>query len=135
MVRFLRILFYKAFAPSLGASQMWTKRNDYAPKCEYADFFFCICPGREVLKNNLSLTILLSCIVFIFSFPKNISLKFYFDNIFLSWAPIYFFLLEHLFYVSHCKTHWTMLMDNIGLKLCLLGTSNYMVIMTFFFLV
>jgi len=29
------------------------------------------------------------------------------------------------------KMRWTMTMDNIGLEICLLGTSNYMIILTF----
>ena len=37
------------------------------------------------------------------------------------------FLPEHLFYLSHRKTYWTMSMDNVGLKICLLGTSYFMI--------
>ena len=33
-----------------------------------------------------------------------------------------FFLLEHLFCVSHCKIHWTMSVDNLGLNEYILGT-------------
>ena len=43
-----------------------------------------------------------------------------------------FFLLEYLFYLSHRKTRWTMLVDYVGLQICLLGTSNSMVTLTFF---
>ena len=42
------------------------------------------------------------------------------------------FLLKHLFYLSHCKTRSTMSVDNVGLKTCLLGTSNSMVTLTCF---
>ena len=35
----------------------------------------------------------------------------------------------------HYKTRWTMLVDNVGLTICLLGTSNSMVTLTFFSLV
>jgi hypothetical protein len=31
------------------------------------------------------------------------------------------FVLEHFFCLSHHKTHWTMLLDNVGLKKFLLG--------------
>ena len=41
------------------------------------------------------------------------------------------FLPEHLFCFSHCKNRWTMLVDNVGLIICLLGTSNSMITMTF----
>ena len=42
------------------------------------------------------------------------------------------FLHEHLFCLSHRKTRWIMLVDNVGLEICILGTSNYMVTLTFF---
>ena len=42
------------------------------------------------------------------------------------------FLLKHLFCLSHCKIRWTMSVDNVGLKIQLLGTSNSMVTLTFF---
>ena len=45
------------------------------------------------------------------------------------------FLLEHIFCLSHHKTHWTMSMDNVGLKLRLLGISDFMVSLTLFPLV
>jgi hypothetical protein len=32
-------LFTKSLGPSLGANQMWTMRNDDAPKNEFADVF------------------------------------------------------------------------------------------------
>lgn len=34
---------------------------------------------------------------------------------------------ENLFCLSHCKTHWTMTMNNIDLKIGLLGTLSSMV--------
>ena len=53
-------------------------------------------------------------------------------NIHFSTMGLYFFLLDHLFCLSHCKTHWSMSTNCVGLKTCLLGTSIYMVTMTFF---
>ena len=47
----------------------------------------------------------------------------------------FLFLPEHLFYFSQHKTCWTMLVDNVGHKMCLLGTSNSMVTLTIFSLV
>ena len=89
---------------------------------------FYICPKRVVLKTkNQSWTILLSSLLVIFSSPKNNSLKFYHHNISLSWA-LAFFLLEHFFFAPPiAKPIWTMLVDNVGLKIRLLGTSNSMV--------
>ena len=44
------------------------------------------------------------------------------------------FLPERLFRLSHCKTHWTVSMDYIlGLTIYILGTSNFMLALTFFF--
>ena len=55
----------------------------------------------------------------------------YYNNISLPWAPA-FFLLDHLFCLSHYKTHWTMSMNNVDLTTSLLGTSNFIITMTFF---
>jgi hypothetical protein len=52
----------------------------------------------------------------------------------LPWA-LAFFYQSNSFASPNCKTHWTMPLDNVGFKICLLGTSNFMVPMTFFFLV
>jgi hypothetical protein len=41
------------------------------------------------------------------------------------------FLLEHLFCLSHHKTHWTMLVNNADLAICLLETLNFMITLTF----
>ena len=46
----------------------------------------------------------------------------------------YFFLPKHLFCLSHRKPRWTMSVDSVSLKLCLLGTLNSIVALTFFFL-
>ena len=40
------------------------------------------------------------------------------------------FLLEHLFCLSHRETRWIMSVDNVGLKICLMGTSNSMITLT-----
>ena len=75
-------------------------------------------------------------LVFIFSSPIKLfckkSLKNYDNNISLPWG---LFVLEHIFCHSHHKTCWTMLVDNVDLNICLLGTSNFMVTLIFFSLV
>jgi hypothetical protein len=43
----------------------------------------------------------------------------------------YLFLLEHLFCLPHRKIRWTTSVNNVGIKICLLGTSNSMVTLTF----
>ena len=55
----------------------------------------------------------------------------YYKNIYLPWA-LAFFLPEHLFCLSHRKTRWTMSMDSVSIKICLLGTLNFMITLTFF---
>ena len=42
------------------------------------------------------------------------------------------FLLQHLFCLSHHKTHWTMSVDYLGLRLCHLGTFTFMVTLPYF---
>jgi hypothetical protein len=84
-------------------------------------------------KEKESLTLLCPSLVFIFTSPKKNSLKKYYNNITLPLGP-YLFQLENLFCLSHRKIHWTMSVGNVGLKICLLETSNFMVTLTFFFL-
>ena len=115
---------------SLGVNRMWTKRNDCAPKSECVDFYN-ICPKRVFLDFFPSSTILLSSLVFSFFTSTKNPLKSHYKNISLPWA-IAFFLLKHLFCLSHRKTHWIMSVDNVGLKICILGTSNSMVTLIFF---
>ena len=40
---------------------------------------------------------------------------------------------ENLICLSHCKTLWTTIVDNVGMKIGLLGTSSSMVNLTFCF--
>ena len=119
------------WAPSPGVNRIWTKRNDHAPKSECASFFFSnICPMMAVLeKFKFDYSFAFSC--FHLLFPKKVSLKICYNIITMPWA-LAFFLPKHLFCFFHRKTHWIMSMDNAGLPICLLGTSNSMVILTFF---
>ena len=59
MVRLLKEIVLKALGPSLGVKQMWTKKNDHAPKSECADFFKYMLKIGNSEKNSSS-TILLS---------------------------------------------------------------------------
>jgi hypothetical protein len=88
MVRFLQKSnkVTKPLGPSLGR-RMWTKRNDHAPKSECAHFLIYTQKGN--FEKTSSLTILLSSLVFIFSSPNKNSLKMYYNNIFLPWAPTF----------------------------------------------
>jgi len=42
---FLKHQFTKPLGPSLGVNQMWTKRNDHAPKNKCVDFFIDVEKG------------------------------------------------------------------------------------------
>ena len=77
-----------------------------------------------------SLIILLSSLVFDFSSPRKIHQNLIVTIFFLPWA-FAFSTIAH-FCLSHDKTHWTMSMDNVDLKTCLLRTSNSMITLAFF---
>jgi hypothetical protein len=86
---------------------MWTKRNHHAPKSECVEFFNS-CPTRAVLMMKKK--------------PPFITISLC--------MGLCLFLPEHLFCFSHRKICWTMSVNNVGL--CLLGTLNSMVALTFF---
>ena len=67
---FLKNQCTKHVDPSLGVNQMWTKRNDHAPKANVLIFFFFKCPKRANLKKKLKFD---HSLIF-FSSPQNISL-------------------------------------------------------------
>ena len=50
MARFLKKQVMNPLGPSLGVNQMWTKKDDHAPKSECVDLFD-ICPKQVVLKK------------------------------------------------------------------------------------
>ena len=91
-------------------------------------FWFNICPKWALLKERFKFdhSHVFSCVRLNFPQKKH-SLKIYYTNIS---RPLPFFLLEHLFWLSHRRTRWTVLVDNVGLKICRLGTSNSMVALT-----
>jgi hypothetical protein len=60
-----------------------------------------------------------SFIIFCFLFPIKISFIIYYTNILIPWA-LCLCLPYHLFCLSHRKICWIMLVDNVGLKICLL---------------
>ena len=58
--------------------------------------------------------------------------NFFYYNTILCHGPFPFKKkLEHLFCLSHRKTRWIMPMNNVDLKICFLGTLNFMVTLTF----
>ena len=50
MVRLLENIVWKALGPSLGVNQMWTKKNDHAPKSECVGIFEYMLK-RAILKK------------------------------------------------------------------------------------
>jgi hypothetical protein len=81
--------FTKFLGPSLVVNQMWTKRNDHAPKSDCVDFFLNM-PKNDSLKKFPSLTILLFSHAFIFFSLKKIQYKFIIIMIFLYHGPLPF---------------------------------------------
>jgi hypothetical protein len=74
-------------------------------------------------NNNSEKKSSLTILSFSTSFPP----IFYFNFI----ITTFLYQLEHKFCLSHCKSRWTMLVDNVDLQTCLLGTLNFMVTLTF----
>ena len=106
------------------------------PKSECV-VFLNICPKRVVLYIYIYipsiLTILMSSLVFIFFSQKQLLIKKSLKECFSAMGPC-LFLSKHFFCLSHRKNHWTMLVDNVGLIIHLLGTLNSVVTLTIFFL-
>ena len=129
MHTFLKQLYFKSLGPH---TWTWTKRSGHAPKSGCADFFNTS-PKREILGFFFTFGLLPF-------FPSNYGnvwqkkKKNQLRNIkaaFLCHCP-WHLERENLFCPSHRKTHWTMIMDNIGLQIGLFGTSSSMVTLTFF---
>ena len=81
--------------------------------------------------KNSSLAILLSSLVFLFSSQRHF-ITFFIIKIFLCHRPLPFSTRAPLLPLLP-QIHWTMLVDNVDLKICLLGTSTSMVTLAFFF--
>ena len=88
----------------------------------------CIKDSFAKHKIKSSLTILLSSSSLP---PRKHSLKYYYNNISLPWAFIFFYQSTS-FASPNTKLVWTISVDNKGLKICLLGTSNFVVTLSFF---
>ena len=67
----------------------------------------------------------------VYKAPQKNSITILLKEFFYAMGP-HHFLPDHLFCLSHRKTRWTISTDYVGLKLCLLGTSTFMVTLTFF---
>ena len=116
IIRFLKKSIYKAFGPLTRCKPNGDKEEWPCTK-KWMWYFF-----QYMLKNwQLFIQIQLwpfSCLHNLF--PKKFS----------AMNPC-LFLLQHMFCLSHRKTHWTTSMDNVGLKIHHLVTLNSMVTLTF----
>ena len=118
MFWFLKKLIYKAFG-SLTRCKLDVKKEEWpCTKSECAIFFYMPRKGNFERKKNQVRPFSCLCLLF----PK---------THFSAMGPC-LFLLEHLFCLSHRKTCWAVLVDNVDLKVRLLGTSNFTVTLTFF---
>ena len=87
---FLKNQFTKPLGPSLGVNWMWTKRNDHVLKSECI-FFFLIYVQKRKFWRNLSVTMLLSSLVFIFYSKKICHYKITITIFPLPWALALFY--------------------------------------------
>jgi hypothetical protein len=75
MVRLLKKIVLKGLGPSLGVNQMWTKKNDHAPKNEGADFIIHAQKGH-FWKNKIQvwpfscLLLGFTCLLFLLNVSK-----------------------------------------------------------------
>ena len=77
--------------------------------------------------KKLTLTILVSSLIFIFSSQKKpLKIKKQFSAMDPYLPP-----QEHLFCLSHRKTRWTMSVENVSHRTCILETWNSIVTVTF----
>jgi hypothetical protein len=107
---------------------MWTKGNDHAPWVNV--LIILIYAQTYSFEREKYIQVWpFSCLLF----PKNISLKFYYYSISLSWALAFFYeSISFAFPFENLLDCWTMLVDNVGLQICLFEISNSMVTVTFF---
>ena len=104
---------------------MWTKRNDHAPKSKRVEIFQKRRFSEKIKFDHR----VFSCLHLLF--PRNHFIKILLQQHFSHMGP-YLCTIEHLFCLSHCKTPWTMSMNNVSFKICLLRTLDSMVTVTFF---
>ena len=94
MVRILKkINFQSVWAPQLGVSRIWTKRNDHAPKSECADFLKYMPKNDSFeiqIKNKFDHSLVFSCLHILF--PKNSFIKRIYYNISQPWALAFFYM-------------------------------------------
>ena len=107
----LKLQFTKPWGPSLGVNQMWTKRNDHVAKVNVM-IFFNMCSKRAILKENLKFD---HSLVFIFSSPKNISLRNYHNNVFFAMGLLPLPLQNPLDHVNGQCRPWNMSFGNLEL--------------------
>ena len=87
---------------------------------------------RKINKNKIKSDHFLLFFYSRLLFPKKNSVKIYCKNV-LCHGPLPF-LPKHLFCLSHRKNSLDCVVDNVGLKISLLGTSNSMVTLAFYFI-
>jgi hypothetical protein len=107
--------------------------NDHAPKMDCAKKIINICPRKVVLKSK-NYQVSLFGLVFVglpLLIPQNNIIKILLLQFLSAMGPC-LFPTKAPFLPHHRKTHWTMLVNNVDLKICLLGTSNSMATQTIF---
>ena len=111
----------KPLGPSLGVNRMWTQRNDMHEKVNVV-IFLIYTQKRKFCKNfKLGRSLVFSCLHLLF--PKKKPSEIYYKSVSLSWALAFFY---------YSTSRWTMSMNNVGLKICLLETLNSIITLIFF---
>ena len=110
----LKTQFYKAFGPLTSCKPNVDQKEWPCTKSERADFFLMY--AQEGLFEKEKKRIKNKIMFLVFSCLRLLCL----------------YLLEHFICLSHCKIRWTMLVDNINLKISLWRTSNSMVTLRVF---
>ena len=93
----LKNILQSPLGPLVGVNGMWIKRNNHASRKKCAIFFYKKYVKSVQFKKYFKLTFLLSSLVFIFSSPKKLSQQY------VSAMGPCFFILQHLFCLSHHK--------------------------------
>ena len=132
-VQFLTI--FKAIGPLAGFKLNVDQEEWHAPESKCADFF-SIRPKAFGKLNWKIYRYILSGQFLVFCCNRFLSFKIKYHwtfttTIFLYYGPLHFPTRAPLL-PSHRKTSWTMSVHNVGLIICLLGTSNSMVSLTDF---
>jgi hypothetical protein len=124
---FCKKSIYKAFGPFTRCHPN-VDQEEWPCTKKWMCWYLLLCAQKWQFRTNLKFD---HSLVFIFSSPKTSFLTNLLEQHLFAMGPC-LFLPEHLICLYHHKTHRTMSVDNVGLTICLLETSNSIITRTFF---